>query len=185
MARVSKAELVREVLSAVRAYLEEASNLEQIITELAGLGRTEVRCLGLLERHGGRLTAGRLAELSHLSTGAITGVVDRLEQAGLARREPDPHDRRRVIVVLNETAWALAEEALKPLVDAHLADLEQYTVRELEAIRSFMILAAQRATDQVGALKAARDEAQSAASPATSHPGSGAGAASGSGSRDR
>jgi DNA-binding MarR family transcriptional regulator len=44
------------------------------------------------------LTAGRLAQLTGLTTGAITGVIDRLERDGFVRREPDPADRRRVIV---------------------------------------------------------------------------------------
>jgi DNA-binding MarR family transcriptional regulator len=39
-----------------------------------------------------------LADLTGLTTGAVTGIIDRLEQAGFARREKDPHDRRRVIV---------------------------------------------------------------------------------------
>jgi DNA-binding MarR family transcriptional regulator len=166
--------LRRDVLAAVRAYLDEAANLEQTVVELAGLSRNEVRCLSLLERHDGRLTAGRLAELSRLTTGAITGVIDRLEQAGLARREPDPSDRRRVIVVLDEAAKALAEAALQPLVDAHMADLERYTVRELEAIRTFMTRAAQQASELTTALEGVRG---------TPPPGRATGRASAPGSR--
>ena len=44
------------------------------------------------------MTAGRLAEVTGLTTGAITGVVDRLEKAGLVRRERDPDDRRKVFI---------------------------------------------------------------------------------------
>jgi DNA-binding MarR family transcriptional regulator len=44
------------------------------------------------------VTAGRLAEVTGLTTGAITGVVDRLEKAGLVRRERDDHDRRKVFI---------------------------------------------------------------------------------------
>jgi DNA-binding MarR family transcriptional regulator len=44
------------------------------------------------------VTAGRLAEVTGLTTGAITGVVDRLEKAGLVRRERDPEDRRKVFI---------------------------------------------------------------------------------------
>ncbi len=46
----------------------------------------------------GPFTAGRLSEITGLTVGAITGVVDRLEGAGYARRERDAEDRRRVIV---------------------------------------------------------------------------------------
>ena len=45
------------------------------------------------------MTAGRLAELTGLTTGAITGVVDRLEKAGFVRRERDGSDRRKVFIV--------------------------------------------------------------------------------------
>jgi DNA-binding MarR family transcriptional regulator len=44
------------------------------------------------------MTAGQLAKTTGLTTGTITGIVDRLEKAGWARRAADPHDRRRVIV---------------------------------------------------------------------------------------
>jgi DNA-binding MarR family transcriptional regulator len=62
-----------------------------------GMSAAEWKCLGLLEQHGSA-TASRLAELSGFTTGAITGIVDRLEQAGYVRREPNPKDRRSVIV---------------------------------------------------------------------------------------
>ena len=46
----------------------------------------------------GRMTAGRLAGLTGLTSGAITGVVDRLEKAGFVRRERDDSDRRKVFI---------------------------------------------------------------------------------------
>src|SRR6202034_2308881 len=48
----------------------------------------------------GELTAGELARATGLSTASITGVVDRLEEAGYVRRERDPRDRRRVVIRL-------------------------------------------------------------------------------------
>src|SRR5580658_1343216 len=69
---------------------------EKIAAHL-GLNSAELKCLGLLDQHG-PMTAGRLVELSRLTTGAITGVVDRLERAGYVRRERHPTDRRSVIV---------------------------------------------------------------------------------------
>jgi DNA-binding MarR family transcriptional regulator len=52
----------------------------------------------LLGKPFGRKTPGKLAELTGLTTGTITGVIDRLEKAGYARRERDLHDRRKVII---------------------------------------------------------------------------------------
>src|SRR5262249_31217925 len=69
----------------------------EAVASRLGLGAAEWRCLDLLDREG-PATAGRLAELSGFTTGAITGIVDRLEKAGYVRREPTPRDRRSVIV---------------------------------------------------------------------------------------
>ena len=77
----------------------------EAIADRLGLSATEWKCLGLL-RKSGPITAGRLAELTGLTTGAITGIVDRLERAGRARRASDPHDRRRVIIeVIPDGLW--------------------------------------------------------------------------------
>ena len=62
-----------------------------------GMNAAEWKCLGLLDQHGS-LTASRLAELSGFTTGAITGIVDRLERGGYVRRNSNPEDRRSVIV---------------------------------------------------------------------------------------
>ncbi len=62
-----------------------------------GMSAAEWKCLGLLDQHGPS-TASRLAELSGFTTGAITGIVDRLERAGYVRREAHPTDRRSVVV---------------------------------------------------------------------------------------
>jgi DNA-binding MarR family transcriptional regulator len=152
--RKSKSELADEVLTAVRAYVDEASNLEQIVADLSGVGRTEVRCLGLLDRSGGQLTAGRLAELSRLTTGAITGVVDRLERAGLARRIPDPTDRRKVIIELDEVAHARGDEAYGPLVEAQRVDLQRLSVDQLEAVRHFLVRGAEQTSKRASELEA-------------------------------
>jgi len=63
----------------------------------AGLNRTDMRALDIINMQQG-LTAGQLAARLKLTTGAITGVLDRLERAGHARRTHDLEDRRRVVV---------------------------------------------------------------------------------------
>ncbi|MDQ3692573.1 MAG: MarR family transcriptional regulator [Chloroflexota bacterium] len=72
----------------------------QAIADRVGLNPTDLEALEILLRQG-PLTAGRLAELTGLTTGAITGVVDRLQRKSYARRDSDPNDRRRVIVHAN------------------------------------------------------------------------------------
>jgi DNA-binding MarR family transcriptional regulator len=122
-----------------------------------GLGAAEWRCLGLLGRHGPS-TAGRLAELSGFTTGAITGIVDRLEKAGYARREPNPHDRRSVIVVplRGEEVGERVAPIFASLGLAMAAVAGRFDARELDAIRAYL-----EAT-----IRALRDETARLAGPA-------------------
>ena len=62
-----------------------------------GVGMTDLECLDAVAR-GSNVTAGALAEKTGLTTGAITGAIDRLERAGLVKRQRDDSDRRKVIV---------------------------------------------------------------------------------------
>src|SRR5262245_19155826 len=69
----------------------------QAIADRLGLNPTDHKCVDLLVT-AGPMTAGELADATGLTTGAITGVIDRLEEAGFVRRADDPNDRRRVIL---------------------------------------------------------------------------------------
>jgi DNA-binding MarR family transcriptional regulator len=64
------------------------------MAERLGLGPSDHKCLDLMLQHED-LTGSRLAAITGLTTGAITGVVNRLEKAGYVRRCPDPADGRR------------------------------------------------------------------------------------------
>lgn len=68
------------------------------IAEQMGLSVTDHKALDLAARVDGPLTAGRMAQLTGLSTGAVTGMIDRLERAGFVRRVRDTKDRRRVLI---------------------------------------------------------------------------------------
>ena len=83
-------DLLRELAASLDALTNAAS-------PHAGLNRTDVRALDIINLRQG-LTAGQLASRLKLTTGAITGVLDRLERAGHARRTHDVEDRRRVVV---------------------------------------------------------------------------------------
>ena len=79
------------------------------VARRVGLGPSDAQFLGLL-RLEGPLTPGRLAELTGLTTGSVTGVLDRLERGGFVRRERDAADRRKVLVTpVPEAAARLAE----------------------------------------------------------------------------
>lgn len=104
-----------------------------------GFNPTDVKCAGLLQETGA-ITAGELAALTGLTTGAVTGVIDRLEKAGLVRRLPDPQDRRKVIVAPIENTAYRAEgmRFFGPLGEATAALLATYSDAELAIILDFV-----------------------------------------------
>jgi DNA-binding MarR family transcriptional regulator len=69
----------------------------QAVADAVGLYITDHQCMHFIHRYGA-MPAGKLAELTCLTTGAVTGIIDRLEKAGYVRRANDPKDRRRIIV---------------------------------------------------------------------------------------
>jgi DNA-binding MarR family transcriptional regulator len=79
------------------------------VAQRVGIGASDSQMLSLLSLHG-PLAPGRLAELTGLTTGTVTGVVDRLEEAGFVRRERDATDRRKVLVTPVPEAMATLGE---------------------------------------------------------------------------
>ena len=103
-------ELSNGIRSMVLRLVAEVCLLEHGASQRLGLGGTDVRFLALLDIHG-PLTPGRLSTLTGLTTGSVTGVIDRLERAGYVGRERDAADRRKVRVVpVPEAAQRLAME---------------------------------------------------------------------------
>src|SRR5215470_3991220 len=110
--------------------------LHAAVAERLGLNITDHKALDFACRGGGTVTAGELAELTGLTTGAITGVIDRLEKAGFARRERDPNDRRRII--LRPTARAQEIGKLFESLARSMTKLcSQYTDRDLALMIDF------------------------------------------------
>jgi DNA-binding MarR family transcriptional regulator len=137
MSRGHREQLLRELGDEVRASQRATDTVDELVCELLGINRTDGRCLDILDQHG-RMTAGRLGELSGLSSGAVTGVIDRLERGGYARRVPDPDDRRRVLVELTPKTQTLAWELMGgPMSDAAQPIIKRYTVEQLEMLLDF------------------------------------------------
>jgi len=99
------------LIASLNRALREASGLGAVFGEAIarrlGINSTDLECLGVI-MDSGRITAGGLAKAMGLTTGAITGVIDRLEKAKLARRARDPADRRKVNVRVTDAAGAKA-----------------------------------------------------------------------------
>ena len=100
------------------------------------LRRTDIDCL-LLLRLDGPATPGQLGESTGLSSGGVSGVLDRLERAGFVRRQGDPGDRRRVVVSLAGDRAGQLERLLEPLDRAILDAVGTGTESELDALVAF------------------------------------------------
>ena len=125
------------VIKALRRVNFEGSIFGQNVAVRFGLSESDVDTLERLAEYGAT-TAGHLSELMGLSTGAITRVLDRLEQAGYIRRTADPTDRRRVIVSLVPDKTAGLEALTDRLAQASEAELARYTEDQLDAIADFL-----------------------------------------------
>jgi DNA-binding MarR family transcriptional regulator len=100
-----KRKIFDELVYEVRRSQNATDRFDQAVADAIGINRTDMRCLDVISREG-PVPAGRLAEETGLTTGAITTVLDRLERGGFARRVRDPDDRRRVLVELTPEAFA-------------------------------------------------------------------------------
>lgn len=81
-----------------RQFSDATILMHEAIARSVGLSGTDHKYLGILLQRG-EMTAGELAQATGLTTGAVTGVVDRLEKTGLVSRQFDPRDRRKVLLV--------------------------------------------------------------------------------------
>jgi DNA-binding MarR family transcriptional regulator len=94
-----RADLLEELSRELRQFQGLGASFFRAAAAQSGMTVTDMQVMDLLETSGS-LTAGQLADLTGLTTGAITGMLNRLEETGLVRRARDPNDGRRVIVQL-------------------------------------------------------------------------------------
>lgn len=109
----------------------------QAVASLVGVSATDLKCLDYVDRVGD-VTAGDLARLTGLTTGAITAAIDRLEKVGLARRERSEVDRRKVFIRLCQSpAMARIAPFYEALGRESAQMIARYSMRELETIKDF------------------------------------------------
>jgi DNA-binding MarR family transcriptional regulator len=133
-----KSNLIEALNEASRHLSTWTVMFHSAIAERIGLNITDHKCLDILYSQG-PMTAGQLADLTGLTTGAVTGVIDRLEHAGYVRRARDASDRRRVIV---QPMVEKAAEDLGPLfghfTERYVPRLEKYREDELRLVLRFV-----------------------------------------------
>jgi DNA-binding MarR family transcriptional regulator len=152
---MSRAEVLAALAGEFRQLSAATIMFHQAVADRLGMNVTDHKCADILERNG-PMTAGELAERTGLTTGAITGVIDRLEKAGFVRRAEDPSDRRRVII---EPCYKRMGQVIGPLFESMgraAAELcSRYTTEELAVIRDFTARAHEMAIEETRKLREA------------------------------
>jgi len=111
----------------------------QAIATKLGINVTDTRCFELMSRYAqGPLTAGDIARHAGLTTGAVTGILDRLEKAGLVERFRDASDRRKVFVRPCMEALQRVGRLYQGLAAASLKHASRYSTKELELIQDYL-----------------------------------------------
>jgi DNA-binding MarR family transcriptional regulator len=137
MSRRSRSELERAGIDAIRGWQTDQDMFDEAAGAYARINRTDGRCVDILDR-AGRMTAGQLAAAARLTSGAITAVLDRLEQAGLVRRVRDAADRRRVLVEVTPRLAEISAPVFGPMVEEGAGWIAKYTDEQLETIVDFL-----------------------------------------------
>jgi DNA-binding MarR family transcriptional regulator len=132
-----RAELVAAILAGFQRVSGQSVVLSGIIAEKFGLSPSDLECLGFLQLEG-PVTAGRLAQLTGLSTGAVTRMIDRLEAGRYVRRRDDPTDRRRVVVELIPARMKEFAPFYGPMAENSAQLLARYKDDELALIAQLL-----------------------------------------------
>jgi DNA-binding MarR family transcriptional regulator len=145
----SREELAAEIQQRMVRLIAEVVLFNHAVSAKVGLGASDSQFMTLLQTYG-PLTPRQLAEHTGLTSGTVTGVIDRLETQGLVTRRPDPNDRRKVVVTPSAEA---IQEKLVPLYAEQGAKMHAVlatrTVDELRTISAFLADAVDAGQDAV------------------------------------
>ncbi len=122
-----------------RDFIAAVVVFHELVGQCLGLSATDRKCLDLLSR--GPVTAGEIAAFTGLTTGAVTGIIDRLAKAGYAERVNDPQDRRRVLVArkANSRLDELLPAIFGPLGEDMAAVTSKFNQSEQLVIAAFLV----------------------------------------------
>jgi DNA-binding MarR family transcriptional regulator len=166
--QADRARLAAEINSSLaRRYSTATVLFHHALADRLGLGPTDHKCLDLLHERA-PMTASELAAITGLTSGAITGVVARLERSGRLRREPHPHDRRKQVLRPTPEAVREVQQVFDALPDAGEL-LEGFDAPQLAAIAEFLARATNFAYRR-GALLRAQVLSAGGRQPGTARP---------------
>lgn len=140
-----KSQLLMALGLEVRRMGAQGVLISEAVAERVGLASSDLECLDLIVMGDGSVTPGKLAAATGLTTGAITGLLDRLEKAGCVRRQADANDRRKVFVVANPERVQEIGRYYEGLQTATTALWGQFTTEQLQTVLDF----ARRSSDLI------------------------------------
>jgi DNA-binding MarR family transcriptional regulator len=132
-----RAELVERVRRAFGRNSLATELVNTAVAERLGLNLTDFNALMMLGDRG-PMAASQIAEAMGLSSGAVTGVIDRLERAGWVVRENDPNDRRRVVVRAAMERKEEVEELYRPMTEEGFSKMTDASEEKIEFIIGFL-----------------------------------------------
>lgn len=132
----AKQALIAELNRAAREASGVGNLFAAAVADRLRINPTDLECLGVIES-GDSVTAGDLARATGLTTGAVTGVIDRLEKAGLARRVRDGDDRRKVYVRMTAAGRAKAGALYGPMGRAIDRLAAKYSAAEIALLTRY------------------------------------------------
>ena len=141
-----KKKLIWQLIGAFRDASNQDGAIEALAARRLEISPADLRCLNVIQNAAGGLTAGELAREVGVTTGAVTGTLDRLEAAGYAERRVDPADRRRIRLTITPYFLERAEAIWAPLAaDWQRRLAARFTAAELETVVEFLDL-----TNEIG-----------------------------------
>jgi len=153
MSKGNRKRLYEQLNLAGRELSARSTMFHAWMAERFGLSVTDWRAWDMVLRHG-PLTAGSFSQMTGLTPGAVTGLIDRLVAAGAVRRVSDARDRRRIMVEAVEARPAKRENSLfAPMLAAVEKLYADYSDKQLRTIAGFMQRMATVLGEQTGRLK--------------------------------
>ncbi|MBV8252370.1 MAG: MarR family transcriptional regulator [Chitinophaga sp.] len=130
-------DIVQQVRRMSQLYAYTSIQMHETVARKAGLSGTDHKYLGFLMQKG-QMTAGELASLTGLTTGAVTGMIDRFEKKKLVKRKFSEDDRRKVIIEPNtKNIMALFEPLYKEFRTQSEALLAGFSKKEIKVLESY------------------------------------------------
>jgi DNA-binding MarR family transcriptional regulator len=147
-----KNDIITRVRKLSQHYAYSSIQMHETVARKVGLSGTDHKYLGFLMEKG-QMTAGELATLTGLTTGAVTGLIDRFEKKKLVQRQLANDDRRKVIIVPNsENIMTLISPLYKEFRSKTETLMASFSEEEIEIIASYFSRAIdimQETTDQL------------------------------------